>query len=189
MALIVLVAGWAFTSLRNQSYSGTALDFGVGHGPVTVTNLSDAPIPVQLASTGTRSFRVLSTTEGIAGASVREGSGQTASHLFNFVLPTGVSSFTVTGGSDVRFLSTASTPLTAMVQSASDGEARTTLIAAAVVILGALFYLWRTTGQRSMSAARRQRVSENVARQTTMNADLAHGQGREIRAYGDNRTS
>src|SRR5687768_4343528 len=119
VALIGATAMWAFTSVRAQSYSGTSLDFRVGRGPVTVTNPSDAPVSVQLAGTGARSFRVASTIEGIAGASTREGSGGSQTQLFNFVLPAGVSVFTVTGGTNVTFLSAADTRLSATVQPTS----------------------------------------------------------------------
>lgn len=187
VALIGATALWAFTSLRAESHAGTALEFKVGRGPVTVTNPSDTPVSVQLAGTGARSFRVASTTEGMAGASTREGTGNTQSQLFHAVLPAGVSTFTVTGGSNVTFLSAADTRLSATVQPVSQSEAQTTLIASGVVILASLFFIWRATGHSWMSASRRQRAADLLARQTAENADPAYGQGREIRSYGDNR--
>ena len=187
VALIGATAMWAFTSVRAQSYTGTSLDFRVGRGPVTVTNPSDAPVSVQLAGTGARSFRVASTIEGIAGASTREGSGGSQTQLFNVVLPAGVSVFTVTGGTNVTFLSAADTRLSATVQPASQSETQTTLIASAVVILVALVYVWRTAGHNLVTASRRQRAAERRAKQTAEMFDPANSQGREMRSYGDNR--
>jgi hypothetical protein len=185
VALIGATAFWAFTSVRAQSYTGTSLDFRVGRGPVTVTNPSDAPVSVQLAGTGSRSFQVASTTEGIAGASTREGGGSSQTQVFNFVLPAGVSAFTVTGGTNVTFLSAADTRLSATVQPASETDARLSLLGATLVILGALFYISRTTGHLWLPSSRRRQAAQQAARER---ADIVvHGQGPELQSYGDNR--
>ena len=92
VALVVLIAVlfWGVDSLRTRWYSGTDLNFGVGSGPVTITNSTDAAVPVQLVSTGTRTFAVSSTTDGISGTSERQGSGRAITQAFAFDLPPGV---------------------------------------------------------------------------------------------------
>ena len=48
IAFVVLVGAifWGVDSVRTRSYSGTDLSFGIGSGPVSVTNSSDAAVPV-----------------------------------------------------------------------------------------------------------------------------------------------
>jgi hypothetical protein len=187
IALIAVAAIWAFTSLQSQSYAGTSLDFKIGRGPVTVTNSGDAAVSVHLAGTGSRSFTVSSATEGIAGTSVREGSGRTATQLLDFVLPEGATTFTVANGTDVQLTAESDARLSATVQPSSASETQSTLIAASVVILASLFYLSRTTEHRWIkSVLRRGQPAPVVA---VAVADLGgHSQGQAIRSYGDNRT-
>ena len=165
IALIIGALVWMVDSLRPRSYGGENLRFGVGSGPVTVTNLSDESIPVQLVGTGTRSYTVSSSIEGVSGSSTREGSGRNLTHLFSFMLPSGVSEFVVARGADVNFVADTSNNLEAIVQPLGATEARTALIIGVVVILGSLFYISRLNGHRWMSAMRRQEAVEQAAKQ------------------------
>jgi hypothetical protein len=175
---------------RQRSYSGDNLSFGVGSGPVTVTNPSDAPVAVQLVSPESRSFSVSSTLDLETGTSTRVGSGREATHVFDFELPSGVSTFTVTRGRNVTFVAATDTSLDATVQAANASEANMTLIAAAVVVLGSLFYISRSNGHRWIAPLRRKQDDAIAARQAAATASTEdHGQGRAIRSYGDNRAN
>jgi len=184
--LIVAVIYWAVGSVLPRSYSGSALNFGVGSGTVTVTNPSTESIPVQLVAKS-RSFRVSITIEGVSGPSTRQGSGRDATNLFEFVLPPGVSKFTITRGADVSFVANTETKLEATVLPVSVSESRTTIIVAAVVVLGALFYISRTTDHRWISILRRQETSVPDLKLAAESAAIAHGQGHVFRSPGDNR--
>jgi hypothetical protein len=184
IALILVVLAWAVTSVLPRSYSGANLSFSVGSGPVMVTNPSDEDIPVQLVGGGTRSYTVSSTIEGVSGSSTREGSGRSVTNLFSFTLPPGVSEFTIARGTDVNFTADTSHELDATVQPLGAGEARTTLIVGAVVILGALFYISRLDEHRWIGNLRGKPA---VAPPVVESAPAEHGQGRAIRSYGDNR--
>jgi hypothetical protein len=112
---------------------------------VTVTNASSEPVTVQLVAAGTRSFTVMSTIDGVAGSSTRQGSGRDTTQLFEWASPPGSTEFTVTRGTHVNFVSNGTTPLEAIAQPLTDSEARTTLIGAVVIVLASMFYIVRTT--------------------------------------------
>src|SRR5689334_15598842 len=105
IAIVVIIGAtvWAVDSVRSRSYSGTAFTFSVGHGAVTLVNSSDAAVPVQLVGTGSRSFTVATSMDGVAGTSERVGTGRTTTQLFEFSPLPGSTNFTVTGGTDVNF--------------------------------------------------------------------------------------
>jgi len=187
LAVIVIVVFWAVDSVRSHSYTGTNLNFNIGSGPVTVTNPSDASVPVQLVGTGGRSYTVSSTIDGVSGSSTRQGTGREAAQLFEFALPPGVSEFTVARGADVNFVADTDTTLEATVQSLGEGAVRTTLAAAAVVVLAVLFYISRMTGHRWIAPLRRRADAIQAAKVLAENATVLHGQGQAIRSYGDNR--
>jgi hypothetical protein len=191
VALVLIVAAgyWAMDTTRQRSYSGENLTFGVGSGPVTVTNPSDAPVTVQLVSPETRSFSVSSTLDLETGTSTRVGSGREAAHVFEFALPSGVSTFTVTRGRNVNFVADTETNLQATVQSVNASEANMILIGAAIVILGSLFYISRSNGHRWIAPLRRKQDAALAARQAAAAAADSHGQGRAVRSYGDNRAN
>jgi hypothetical protein len=189
LVLIVGASYWAMDTTRQRSYSGDNLTFGVGSGPVTVTNPSDAPISVQLVSPETRSFSVSSTLDLETGTSTRVGSGREATQLFEFALPPGESTFTVARGRNVNFVAATETNLEATVQQVNATEANTTLIAAAIVILGSLFYISRSTGHRWIAPLRRKQDAMLAAKQAAATATESHGQGRAVRSYGDNRAN
>ena len=187
IALVVIVGAlfWAVDSARTRSYSGTDLKVIVGQGAVTVTNPQDIPVPVQLVSPGTRTFSVSSSIAGAGGSSTRQGTGASATQLFELASPFGSSEFTVTRGTNVSLVTTTDIKLDVSVQPLTETDARTTIIVAAIVVLGALFYISRTTGHRWISFLRGKQTSIQPVKLTV--APAAMGQGPEIRTYGDNR--
>ena len=183
--LIIGTLVWAVTSARSRSYSGTALNIDVGAGAVTVTNSSELPVSVQLVSPGTRSFAVASTIDGTSGSSTTLGSGSSATQVFEFTQPFGVTQFTVTRGTNVSFVTSATTNLEVSVQPLTETDYRMTIIVALVVILGVLFYISKTTDHRWIPILGRKVASDRVAKIVVALPDAA--QGPELRAYGDNR--
>jgi hypothetical protein len=167
LALVVIAVTlfWAVDAVRSRSYSGNNLNFGVGSGLVTLTNPSSESIPVQLVGTGTRSFSVSSAEEGISGSSTRQGAGRNTTQLFEFQVPPGVSEFTVARGTNVSLVADTATNLEATVQPSTASEARTTIIVAAFVVLGALFYISHLNGHRWISASRRKVALDRSASQ------------------------
>jgi hypothetical protein len=158
IAVIVVVAVWAFSSVLPHSFNGSNLTFSVGTGMVTVNNPSDAPAAVQLVGKGARAFNVLSTMGSIAGSSTKQGTGGATSQLYEYASPPGISDFSVVRGSDVSFVSQSDTRLEATVQPLTADETRTTLIVAAVVILSSLFYISRSNDHRLIKALFRREV-------------------------------
>lgn len=186
----VIIAGivfWAMDSVRTQTYSGTNLAFGVGSGPVTLTNASDEPVSVQLVGPGTRTFSVVSSIEGVEGSSTREGVGGSATQVFVFDLPSGESEFRLTRGSDISFVGNANTSLEATVQPIDAGQSQTIFIVAAVVILGLLYYISATLEHGWISMIRSRGNSQEVTRPVAT-VSMDGGQGQAIKAYGDNRS-
>lgn len=114
-AIIIGAIFWAVNTVRPHSFDGTGLNFSVGDGTVSVTNPSEQTASVQLLGSGSRSFRVSSTIEGVSGSSTRQGSGSSSTHLFEFELPSGTSEFTITRGTDVNFIANTATMLQATV--------------------------------------------------------------------------
>ncbi|MBZ0285133.1 MAG: hypothetical protein K8L97_30650 [Anaerolineae bacterium] len=164
LVLIVGVIGWAVSSVLPRSFSGSNLTFGVGGGTVTVTNPSDVPVAVQLVGNGTRTFTVSSSIDGVAGSSVKQGTGNTSTHLFEYALPPGMSDILVLRGSGVNFVSSSDTNLVATINPLSQNETRTTLIITAVIVLGGLFYISHTTGHRLIKTLlRREGSSPTIA--------------------------
>lgn len=148
LVALVVIAGtflWVVDSVRFRLYSGTQLNFAIGHGPVTVTNSSSESVPVRLVATGTRSFTVSSNVEDVSGTSTQQGTGRDSTQLFEWASPPGISEFTVARGTDVNFVTNTPSQLEATVQLLSAGEVSTTMITAVVIILAALFYIVRTT--------------------------------------------
>lgn len=184
---LVIVAGfWLVTSVRTSSYNGANLDFAIGTGDVTVTNPSDSAVPVQLVGTGTRPFTISKTIAGVEGSSTRQGTGSATTQLFEFELPPGTNTFSVVRGANLRLVSDAR--LEASVDPLSESEARTTMIIAAIVILGGLFFASRATEHRWMSALRRKPAPVEVPASLsgdTKPGTAASNRGRDGRAYSD----
>jgi preprotein translocase subunit SecE len=188
LVLMLGVSVWAVDSIRSRSYNGTALNFSVGHGAVSVTNPSDASISAQIIGTGSRSFTVTNTVDGVSGPSTREGTGRTTTQLFPVTLLPGANVFTVAGGTGVNFVAETDTRLEATVQPLDQNETRSTLIAVAVVILVGLFYISRTTGHRWLRSARSIKAAEVAAAAKVLAEKTDEpSQGRTMRSYGDNR--
>lgn len=187
LAGVVIVGAifWAVGSVLPHSYIGTNLDIDLGSGPVTVTNPSDQPVPVQLVGAGTRSFTVSSTIEGVSGASTRQGSGSTSTQLLEFELPSGVNEFAILRGANVNLVVNSQTRLEATVQPMNTSEVNTTLIAAAVIVFGSLFYISHTFEHRWIGVLRgKKAVTPDL---TPVVETAASRQGRTTRSYGDNR--
>ena len=185
LVVIIAVLIWAVVSAQARTYSGTNLNMEIGQGAVSVTNSQDLPVDVQLVSAGTRSFSVASTIDGVAGSSKTQGTGSARTQLFEFAIPAGVSEFTVTRGTTVRFVSTAPSSLEVYVQPLTESDARTTIIAAAVVMLSALYYISRTTNHRWIAFLRGKPMPDQTTVPPIVSAATAQGVG--ARAYGDNR--
>jgi hypothetical protein len=185
--LAIAVIYGAASAVLPRSYSGANLSFGTGSGTITMTNPSEESVLVQLIGSRYSSFSVSSPTEGVSGSSQKIGSGSSFTHVFEFELPPGISKFTVVRGSDVNFVADTATRLKATVQPLAQNETRMTLILAAVVVLGALFYISRATGHRWISRLRRVAAPLQGAQPVPVTANPTGGQGRTIRSYGDNR--
>lgn len=187
LAFVVIagVAFWAVDAVRSRSYSGTNLSFDTAGGIITITNLSDEPAVAQFIGSGSRTFRVSSTIDGVSGSSTRVGTGSTQTQQFEFVLPPGTSEFTVSGGTDVRFVADTATELQATVNPMSSESRRTTLIAAAVVVFGSLFYASNVTRHQWIKSLRHRVLSSrpDTSKQDTKPTPVVMdgGQGRAER--------
>lgn len=182
--IVIGIIFWAVDSNNPRSYAGTNLQFGVGSGPVTMTNPTNVAAAAQLVAAGSRPFSVSSTVEEISGSSTKQRVESKTSQLFEFVLPPGVSVFTVVRGTNVSFESKAGAMLEATVQPISAGEARTNSLVAVVIVLGALFYISRATGHRWINTLRGQKTPAPVAQPLVGPSTL---KSTPIRAFGDNR--
>lgn len=149
IALLVIAgtAYWAYDSVRQRSYSGSGLEFVVGNGNrISIANEA----PVALDMTASSSFAVTSSDTELGGSGTREGSGRSAIYRHAVELPEGDTEFRVTRGSNitVALAGSGSVEVTPM-----EGDAaRSTIIVAIVIILGALFYLSRTLEHRWLKA-------------------------------------
>lgn len=191
-ALVIIVGTlfWAVDSVRSRSYQGTHLNFAVGRGPVIVTNTSIQPVSVQLIGEGSRFFTVTSPIKGLSGSSTRQGTGNSTTQLLTFDLPFGVSEFTVVRGAatstDVTFVASSFTGLDVSARPLDTNETNITIIVAAIVIMGSLFYISSATGHPWLNVIRGKSASTQDTRPVaTVLAD--GGQGRPMKAYGDNR--
>jgi hypothetical protein len=91
---------------------------------------------------------------------------------------------TVTGSSAVNFAATSTARLEASVQPLNADETRMTLLIAAVIILGSLFFISRTTGHGWLRALRAQRTDPETP---VLAPAVVAAQNQPMRAYGDNR--
>lgn len=151
IAAIVIVAAlyWAYDSLRLRTYSGTQNAFEVGSGSVVVTNPGPESVPVVMRTVGrSATFRVESNDLNLRETARRQGSGRSSYYAVNFELPAGRHEISVTRGSNVYFISDSDQRLEAVVNPAGVSGPTNTLIFTAVVVLGGLFYISRTTGHR-----------------------------------------
>jgi hypothetical protein len=188
VAVIIGAVFWAVDSVRTRSYSGTDLNFIVGRGAITVTNPSDEAVPMQLTGTGARAFVVSSTTEVLSGSATRPEGGANNAQVFVFDLPPGEHEFSVVSSSsaprNVSLVASSDIQLEATSQPLAAMDANATMIAAAVVVLGALFYISRATNHGWLRALRGKKLPIQVA--APVAETLEGGQGRTMRSYGDN---
>lgn len=184
--MIVATLFWAIDSVRPRAYAGSNLTVEVGGGPVTVTNTSDEPVLVQLAGPGTRTFVVSSAADGVAGTSVRQGSGNTATQLHEFTIPSGDSEFTITRGNNVSFVSSSDANLAVSVQPADAGQSSTTYLVAGIVILGLLYFISSATEHGWLNALRGGVMPAEATKPLAAVVGDG-GQGPAMKAYGDNR--
>ena len=117
LAAVVIVATiiLATNAVRPITYSGLGLTFPVGNAPVTITNPSKEAMPVQLVGIGSVSFVVSSKIDGFTGTSVKQTSTSTTSQLLELAQPSGVTTFTVAKGSNIKYIAPAETRLQASV--------------------------------------------------------------------------
>ncbi len=139
--VIVVTVVLAMNSVRPLTYSGLGLNFPVGQGAVTITNSTKDAIPVQLVGNGYGSFVVFSKTDGVAGTSVKQTVGSTTNQLWAFNQPVGVTTFSVSKGSNVKYVAGADTRLQASVQPMTGDETRNVGLLAIAVILASLYYI------------------------------------------------
>jgi hypothetical protein len=141
-AVVIVVTIIVATSVvRPTTYSGLGLNFPVGNGAVTITNASKDSLPVQLVGTGYSIFTLNSKTEGVSGTSVKQTVGTTISQLLEFGQPSGVTTFTVTKGANIKYIAPAETRLQASVQPMTDTDTRNIGFLAIGIILVALYYI------------------------------------------------
>lgn len=184
IALIVLVSTWSVSSVMPQSYNGANLSVGVGSGIVTITNPSSEMIPVQLTGTGTRTFAVTSNVEGVGGSSVRQGNSSV--QIFDFVAPPGQTELSVARGASVKFVSATDARLEVNVQPLSEGEARTTLLVTAIIVIGGLYYLSRSVEHRWVKTLlRRETPVPLVVAPVAAPAEAEANRGRDGRMYSN----
>ena len=169
LLIVMGVAYWAFSSIQQQTYSGTELSFVMGGGPVVINNAGDEPVQAQLKATGTRgAFGVSSSVLDANVNAAREGTGANSVFTVDLELPPGTSEVSLTRGSNVIMTINANEPVEAVVHPQSQDGTTATLVAAAVVILGALFYASSATkhgwlrGLRSRGAAPATRTDEGM---------------------------
>lgn len=184
--VIVGVIVWGVTTLRSASYSGTDLSINVGSGPFTVTNSADSSFPVELVGSGTRSFTVSSSVEGVSGSSTRAGNGSSAVQTFAFDLPPGISEYRVERGTEVRFVSEGAPSLDVTVQPMTAANAQTTLLIIAAIVIAALYYMSRATGHHWMSMFRREAAPVPVeVAPPVVQTETQKNRGRDGRMYSD----
>jgi hypothetical protein len=187
VALVVIVAAilWTISTVRPLAYSGTNLTFPVGSGPVTITNPTDAAVPVKLTGSGARVFTVSSDIDEVSGSSARVGTGSTSTQEFAFDLPPGESVIRVTRGSNVQFVGgDTDTRLTASAQPIGQDEARMSIIVTVIVVLGGLYYISRATEHRLINSLRGKQAPV-LAPAPIKAAVRDDHKGRDGRAYSD----
>jgi hypothetical protein len=121
----------------------------------------------------------------MAGSSTRDRDDNSSVYTFAFALPPGVSEFTIARSADVKFMADTETQLQARVNPLSADSTRTTIIVAAVVILGVLFYASNAIGHRWINVFRRQDGATQDTQLTT--ASRTPERDYSPSPYGDNR--
>lgn len=178
-AIVAIALVWVVSITRPTTYSGENLSFGVLEGAVTITNPSESPILAKLTGTGSRSFRLASTTDGLSGSSIRQLNTQT----FDYLIPAGISEFSIVRGIDVQFATSTGTILQAVVNPFPKDRVQSLVILVLIVSAVALYYASHITHHRWIGILRGQPAPTPI---TPVDESMAGGQGRAARAYGDN---
>jgi hypothetical protein len=167
LLVIVGVVYWAVDGVRSRTYTGSNLSFAVGSGRVLVTNLGDAPVPVEMRTqAGTSLFRVESSELELRTSASRQGSGRDAYYAVNFELPPGQALIDVTRGSGVYFVAGPEARLQAVVWPREVEGVRWTLGFAGAVVLVALYYISRAFEHRWISHLRGRWVKRDLRSST-----------------------
>lgn len=166
VAVVIIIGAsfWVISTIRPQYYEGTNLNFPISEGSVEVTNPSEV-LSVQLISSSSRTFRVSSASEEISGTSTRQDSDSGAAQIFEFILPSGTSEFTVSANTGIRFASNTVTNLQAKVNPLSADATRIRILALVVLVVAMLFYISHLYDHLWVSAARRQNAINDIAAQ------------------------
>lgn len=147
IAVAVIAAFWAWDSTRVRTFSGSEMTFGIGGGPVVITNASEQVVPVTLSMTGNRAtFGVESADPAFTGTSTREGTGRNAANIIALEVPPGTHEFRVNRGSNVSFAVSGGQSIDVAVNPLNESDARSTTIVGIVAILAGLFYASHSTG-------------------------------------------
>ena len=168
IAVVVMLGAsvLVINTIRPRYYEGANLEFPIAEGVVQVTNSSEE-LTVQLISSSSRTFRVSSPSEDISGASTRQDAGNNAAQIFEFVLPSGMSEFTVSGNTNVIFEATTDTNLDATVYPFGNEAIRVRIIGLLVLAFAILFYISHLYDHLWISATRRQDAKDDIAAQET----------------------
>ena len=141
-AMVIIVTIILATSVvRPTTYSGLGLNFPVSNGAVTITNASKDALPVQLTGSGYGSFIVTSKADGVGGSSIKQTTDSTTSQLWQFNQPSGVTTFIVAKGSNLKYSAGADARLQASVLPMTDDDTRNVGLLAIVVILVCAYYI------------------------------------------------
>ena len=147
LALVVLVSFWAFSQIRERSYSGSKIAFQVGNGSVIVNNRGQEAIPVEMRTTGRlATFRVESNEINLKETSKRKTIGGSVYQVVAFELPPGQTTINVVRGANVIFVSSSSQRIDAVVTPMNASSTRSTVIFSGAVIFGSTLLCFSPAG-------------------------------------------
>src|SRR5690606_27052013 len=92
---------WAFSSVSQQVYDGTAVELTMGQGNVVTITHNDESSPALVEMTARSTFSVTSSEREFSGSSAREGSGRDLVHRYEAEMPAGTVDFRIARGSNV----------------------------------------------------------------------------------------
>jgi len=156
LAVIVGAVYWGYTSTRSKTYSGSELSFEMGGGDTVIKNPSENPVMAQLTTKGSgRNFTVASDALNTTVSSTREGTGANTVNSAEIELPPGSTDLRLTRGSNVTLTVSGETSIEATVSPVSTSRARTIWIIAAVLVIGALYFISGTFEHRWLNRFRK----------------------------------
>ncbi|NPV67244.1 MAG: hypothetical protein HPY64_08890 [Anaerolineae bacterium] len=145
LAVIVAVVYWAVDSTRSRTYTGDEISFNMGSGSVVISHSAEEAALARFSTTGVRgTFAIASNALEVSVSSTRQGTGASAVNTVELEVPPGTADVRVTRGTDVNLTLEGAKAATVIFTPQSEEATRTTYIAAAIVILVALFYISRT---------------------------------------------